>query len=196
MSWLDPIFRTGYRVLQLAGVQLPQQVTLNFASGFVVTDDPTNNRTNVSIGGTVANPTFTGTVTNNATLTILGGDAKSKPQTTTGNIATSTAAASTANLYSVAVGEVYFVDALVWVDLSGPAAATIAGWKLSAIYYGAAGPAATISGSVLTQQVGTWTPASLPTLVTSGANIQLQVTSPDTTARTWNYEAHVGRGLF
>lgn len=195
MSWLDPLFRAGYRVVQLAGVQLPQQVTLNFASGFTVVDNPSNGRTDVSFGGTIANPTFTGTVTNSATLSLLNGDAKSKPQTATGNIQTSTAAAATANLYSVAVGEVYLVDAIVWVNLASPAASTIAGWKLSAMYYGAAGPAATISGSVVTQQIGTWTPATLPTLVVSGANIQLQVTSPDTTARTWSFEAHVARGL-
>jgi hypothetical protein len=145
----------------------------------------------------LANPTFTGVVNNNATLTVLGNDAKSKPQTATGSIATSTAAASTALLYTIAVGEVASVDVILEVNVGSPGATTIAAWKFTALYFGAAGPVATISGTILSQTIGggAATFPTPPTLVVSGAGISLQVTSPDTTARTWSYEAHVLRGL-
>lgn len=193
MSWLDPLFRAGYRILQAAGVAMPQQVTLNFASGFVVTDNPSNNRTDVSIGGTIANPTFTGTVTNNATLTLLTGDAKAKPQTATGNIQTSNATPATANLYAVAVGEVYAVDVIITVSNSTN---TIRNrWKLSCFAYGAAGPTATLDGAVDSDTKGTPS-TSACTLVVSGSNIQLQVTGIAATTLTWTYEAHVQRAIF
>lgn len=143
------------------------------------------------------NPVLTGVVNNNATLTVLGNDAKSKPQTATGSIQTSTAAASTALLYTITLGEVVTVDVILEVNVGTPGATTIAAWKFTALYFGAAGPVATISGAVLSQTIGggAATFPTPPTLVVSGATISLQVTNPDTTARTWSYEVHVLRGL-
>ena len=196
MSWLDKFFARGYITVQAAGVVFPAENTLNFATGFTVVDDSANARTSVSFGGTIASPTFTGTVTNNATLTILGGDSKSKPQVTTGNIQTSSVGAQVATLYGAAVGEVYAVDVIVGVNVASVAAATTARWKLSGLFCGTAGPAATLSGSLESDAQGGGTGLfTAPTLLGSGANIQLQVTSPDTTARTWSYEARVHRML-
>lgn len=53
MSWLDTLFNSNnYVVVQYAGVDVPVQQRMNFTgAGVVVTDDPTNGRTNVAIGG-------------------------------------------------------------------------------------------------------------------------------------------------
>jgi hypothetical protein len=197
MSWLDKTFAKTYNTIMSAGTTLPPENALNFVSGAIAVDNAASGRTDVTIGGTFTNLILTGVVNNNATLTILGNDAKSKPQTQTGNIATSTVSSSTFTLYTVAVGEIYTVDAIVQVNVGSPTATIIAAWKLTGLYYGAAGPAATLSGTVLSQVVGGGAGVfgTAPTLVVSGANIQLQVTSPDTTARTWSWEAHVLRGL-
>lgn len=44
MSFLDDLLGS---LLQVAGVNVPQRKTINFASGFTVADDPANSRTNV-----------------------------------------------------------------------------------------------------------------------------------------------------
>jgi hypothetical protein len=45
MSFLDDLLGS---LLQLAGVNVPQRKTINFASGFTVDDDPANDRTNIT----------------------------------------------------------------------------------------------------------------------------------------------------
>jgi hypothetical protein len=46
-----PLGCSDYQTIQAAGTPLPQEAALNFAAGFTVTDDPTNHRTNVALGG-------------------------------------------------------------------------------------------------------------------------------------------------
>jgi hypothetical protein len=53
MSWLDKFFNTGYATVQIAGIPLPQERTLNIVSGASGTDDPAFNRTNLNIQGGV-----------------------------------------------------------------------------------------------------------------------------------------------
>lgn len=47
-TWLDPFFRRNYQTVQADGVALPQRAAINFI-GATAADDPTNNRTNVTI---------------------------------------------------------------------------------------------------------------------------------------------------
>ncbi len=49
MSWLDPYFLNGPKVIASAGVALANESTLNFVSGFTVADNPTNGRTDVTL---------------------------------------------------------------------------------------------------------------------------------------------------
>ena len=200
-SWIYPGFGDAVATMNYKVATVPQILGWKRPLDFILRDletiftGATLNGTIIS-DGSFSNPTFTGIVNNNASNTIMGGNAKSKPASFTGNIATSTASASTANLQAAAVGELYAVDVLVAVNRGSPAAGTVAAWKLTGLFFGAAGPAATISGTVLSQAFGGGTGLfTAPNLITSGANIQLHVTSPDTTARTWSYEAHVLRAL-
>ena len=51
MSWLDVFFSKNYTTIQVAGVDVPGELKLNFATGVSSTDDPTFNRTNLTVAG-------------------------------------------------------------------------------------------------------------------------------------------------
>lgn len=140
-----------------------------------------------------------GTVNNNAAVWVRNSDTKYKPRDFTGHIDASAAQAYLADLVTVVANETYTVDAYVSVQPSSPGAATIAAWKLSGLFYGAAGPIATISGAVNSTPMGGGTGVfvSPPTLIVDGATkVQLQYTNPDGTARTVGFEGRIGRLAF
>lgn len=67
MSWLDKLFTTGYKTVQLNGVPYAQEPVLNFGPDFSTTDDSTNTRTTVKLANptrwvTITDSTSTGTV--------------------------------------------------------------------------------------------------------------------------------------
>ena len=70
MSALDLFFAAGIRLIQSAGAALTGRPVLNFTAGGV-SDDPVNNRTNVTVNG-LGNITVTGTPTTGQVLTATG----------------------------------------------------------------------------------------------------------------------------
>ena len=65
MSWLDPLLAIK---TQQAGTTAGTRQTINFASGATVTDDPANDRVNVTIAGGLPGVTVTGTPTAGQTV--------------------------------------------------------------------------------------------------------------------------------
>jgi hypothetical protein len=59
MSWLDAFFAPSYQTIEIAGVPLPQEAALNFASGFTAVDNPSNGSTDITgTGGSGGGWTF------------------------------------------------------------------------------------------------------------------------------------------
>jgi hypothetical protein len=70
MSWLDKFFNTGYATLLVAGVAVPQERALNFASGATAVDNPLRGRTDVTISSS-AGSTYITTTRTGYTLTAI-----------------------------------------------------------------------------------------------------------------------------
>jgi hypothetical protein len=60
-TWLDKFLLIGIATVQSAGVALPQETTINFVSGATVVDNPSQNRTDITITA-LTTPTGTGFV--------------------------------------------------------------------------------------------------------------------------------------
>jgi hypothetical protein len=102
-------------------------------------------------------------------------------------VATADATPTFATLAALAVGDVRQVDVIAKVAKADGTTRQV--FKLSALYYGAAGPTATIDGSV--GAVATGTGAAAVTLDTSGALVRLKITGVAATNLVTTYEAHV-----
>ena len=72
MSWLDQFF-FGYQTIQIAGISVPSERTLNFVTGVTAQDDPLNSRTNLYISGG-GTPAFLPQIItgNNPTVPVVG----------------------------------------------------------------------------------------------------------------------------
>jgi hypothetical protein len=102
-------------------------------------------------------------------------------------VATSNATPVYVVLATLAVGDVRQVDVIAKVaKADGTVRQT---FKLSALYYGAAGPTATIDGSITTTATGTG--AAAVTLDLSGATVRLKITGIAATSLTTTYQASV-----
>ncbi len=71
MSFLDDLLGS---LLQVAGVNVPQRKTINFASGFTVADDPANDRTNVTSIAAAGVTAYAGTNPNTDAVAGTRGD--------------------------------------------------------------------------------------------------------------------------
>lgn len=53
MSWLDRLFTTKVTTIQIAGVSLPPEQIVNFATGVSGADNPSNGRVDLTVVGTI-----------------------------------------------------------------------------------------------------------------------------------------------
>lgn len=51
MSWLDSFFQTGYKTIQIAGIAIAAESTINFVSGASGVDNPGLTRSDITIFG-------------------------------------------------------------------------------------------------------------------------------------------------
>ncbi len=103
------------------------------------------------------------------------------------SIATVDATPVYATLATLVVGQVRQIDIIAKVAKADGTVRQV--FKLSALYYGAAGPTATIDGSVSSVATGTGT--AMVTLDVSGAAVRLKVTGIAATSLLTTYEGNV-----
>ena len=109
------------------------------------------------------------------------------PNPALGTVATANATPVYVTLATLAVGDVAVVDVVAKVkNASGSVRQSC---KLSGLYYGAAGPTATIDGSLSTTSAGTG--AAAVTLDVSGATVRLKITGIAATDLVTTYDASV-----
>ncbi len=106
---------------------------------------------------------------------------------TDGEVLTSDATPTFAILATLAENDVKQIDVIAKVTSADASVRQV--FRLSALYYGAAGPVATIDGSVATTDTGTGT--AVITLDTSGATVRLSVTGIAATDLTTTYDTSI-----
>lgn len=171
----------GGRVLVAIGGMLPLSITgLSAVAGPVRVNPSTGRCQQVAALSASDYGIGTADAAGNLNVSISSGNIVS-------TIATTDATPAYATLATLAVGDVVQVDVVVKIAKSDGSVRQ--SFKLSAIYYGAAGPTATIDGTVSSTTAGTG--AAAATLDVTGAVVRLKITGIAATSLVTTFEAHV-----
>jgi hypothetical protein len=179
MSWLDAqIF--GYRTIQIGGVAVPSQTTLNFVTGASAVDNPAQARTDVTIAVSQISPDASGKITITGNDFDYVGNAKGTVRTRNRNVQTVDATVTDLFTWTIQPGQT-IVDALVTAIKSD--ASQGANYKLKRRFrYGALGP---IPGSLVNLETDEDDPAWDCTIDNNGTTGRVRVTGKAATTIQW-----------